>query len=83
MMTATRVIVGTLVVGRSSHRTAFTADERDLVAGHALIALHYAASAIDHQTQAQQRKRRHATPAWRRLPGVSVAATLRFRDESE
>jgi GAF domain-containing protein len=40
----TNVIAGALVVGRTSHRTAFTDDERELVAGyadHAAVALQY------------------------------------------
>ena len=79
----TRVMVGALVVGRSSHRTAFTAGERGLVAGHTIIAEQCTPSAIDHQTQAQQQKRRHATAARRRPPGISVAATPRFRRENQ
>jgi GAF domain-containing protein len=42
----TNVIAGTLVVGRTSLRAAFTGDERDLVAGyadHAAVALQYCA----------------------------------------
>jgi GAF domain-containing protein len=38
------VIAGALVVGRTSHRTAFTDDDRELVAGyadHAAVALQY------------------------------------------
>ena len=40
----TNVIAGALVVGRTNHRTGFTEDERDLVAGyadHAAVALQY------------------------------------------
>jgi GAF domain-containing protein len=40
----TNVIAGALVVGRTSHRTAFTDDDRELVAGyadHAAVALQY------------------------------------------
>jgi hypothetical protein len=44
---STRVMAGTLVVGRGPHRTPFTADESDRVAGyadHAAVALQYSAA---------------------------------------